>query len=101
MPEPALFRRSVFFHTLAGGLALACMTMSGGTATAAESAGEPLWFGVSGPLTGPSAQYDAQWKKGFDLALDRINAAGGVKGRPLRYVFEDSQNDPRQSIAIA
>ncbi|PWC47954.1 ABC transporter substrate-binding protein [Azospirillum sp. TSA6c] len=77
------------------------MTMSGGSANAAEAAGEPLWFGVSGPLTGPSAQYGAQWKKGFDLALDQINAAGGVKGRPLRYVFEDSQNDPRQSIAIA
>ncbi|WP_455176342.1 ABC transporter substrate-binding protein [Azospirillum largimobile] len=77
------------------------MTMSGSPANAAEAAGEPLWFGVSGPLTGPSAQYGAQWKKGFDLALDQINAAGGVKGRPLRYVFEDSQNDPRQSIAIA
>lgn len=101
MPQPALSRRSVLFHTLAGGLALACIAMSGGPANAAAAAGEPLWFGVSGPLTGPSAQYGAQWKKGFDLALDQINAAGGVKGRPLRYVFEDSQNDPRQSIAIA
>ncbi|WP_377811180.1 ABC transporter substrate-binding protein (plasmid) [Azospirillum sp. A29] len=72
-----------------------------GRPTAAEAAGEPLWFGVSGPLTGPSAQYGAQWKKGFDLALDQINAAGGVKGRPLRYVFEDSQRLRRQSIAIA
>ncbi len=60
-----------------------------------------MWAGVSGPLTGPNAQYGAQWKRGFDLALDGINGAGGVKGRPLQYTFEDSQSDPRQSVAVA
>ncbi|MBV9782519.1 MAG: ABC transporter substrate-binding protein [Acidisphaera sp.] len=65
-------------------------------------AAEPVVVGVSGPLTGPSAQYGAQWKKGFDLALEAINGAqGGIDGRPLAYDFEDSQNDPRQSVAIA
>src|SRR5882757_2373682 len=63
--------------------------------------GEPVMIGVSGPLTGPNAQYGAQWKQGFDLALDEINAAGGIKGRPLAYIFEDTQSDPRQSVAIA
>ncbi|CAO3424712.1 ABC transporter substrate-binding protein [Azospirillum doebereinerae] len=101
MIGPVLSRRSAVFNVLAGGLALAGAVLAGSPAVAANATGEPLWFGVSGPLTGPSAQYGAQWKKGFDLALDEINAAGGVKGRPLRYVFEDSQNDPRQSIAIA
>lgn len=101
--QPGVTRRTV----LGGALALAgAMTgagaLAGGSAAhAAAASGEPLWFGVSGPLTGPSAQYGAQWKKGFDLALDQINADGGIQGRPLRYVFEDSQNDPRQSIAIA
>ena len=64
-------------------------------------AAEPVMAGVSGPLTGPNAQYGAQWKRGFDLALEGINAAGGAKGRPLQYVFEDSQSDPRQSVAVA
>jgi branched-chain amino acid transport system substrate-binding protein len=63
--------------------------------------GEPVTMGVSGPLTGPNAQYGTQWKQGFDLALDQVNAAGGVKGRPLAYVFEDSQSDPRQAVAVA
>jgi branched-chain amino acid transport system substrate-binding protein len=62
---------------------------------------EPLLIGVSGPLTGNNAQYGAQWKKGFDLALDEINAAGGVRGRPLAYTFEDSQSDPKQSVVVA
>ncbi len=63
--------------------------------------GEPVYLGVSGPLTGPNAQYGAQWKQGFDLALDEINGAGGIKGRPLAYIFDDTQSDPRQSVAVA
>src|ERR1700730_7219169 len=42
---------------------------------------EPVLMGVSGPLTGPAAQYGAQWKKGFDLAIDEVNGAGGINGR--------------------
>lgn len=67
----------------------------------AQTSGKPVMIGVSGPLTGPSAQYGEQWKKGFDLALEEINGSGGINGRPLAYDFQDSQNDPRQAIAIA
>jgi branched-chain amino acid transport system substrate-binding protein len=62
---------------------------------------EPILIGVSGPLTGPNAQYGAQWKKGFDLALEEINGAGGIDGRPLQYDFQDSQSDPKQSVIVA
>lgn len=81
--------------------ALLCLVWPGAFAVAAAPSGEPVLLGVSGPLTGPNAQYGAQWKAGFDLALDEINAAGGVLGRPLAYVFEDSQSDPRQAVGIA
>jgi len=70
-------------------------------ALAAPASGEPVFFGVSGPLTGQNAQYGAQWKAGFDLALEDINAKGGIHGRPLAYVFEDSQSDPRQAVGLA
>jgi len=62
---------------------------------------DPIFIGVSGPLTGPVAQYGLAWKKGFDLALDEINGSGGIKGRPLQYLFTDTQNDPKQTIAVA
>jgi branched-chain amino acid transport system substrate-binding protein len=62
---------------------------------------DPILIGVSGPLSGPVAQYGLAWKKGFDLALDEINAAGGIKGRPLQYLFTDTQSDPKQTIATA
>ncbi|WP_109475975.1 ABC transporter substrate-binding protein [Paraburkholderia sp. C35] len=84
---------------LSAGAALALSFF--GVASAAPAAGEPVFFGVSDPLTGPNAQYGAQWKAGFDLALDEINANGGINGRPLQYVFEDSQSDPRQAVGIA
>lgn len=69
--------------------------------SAPTASNEPIYIGVSGPLTGDRAQYGAQWKKGFDLALEEINGAGGVTGRKLEYMFEDSQSDPKQSVVIA
>jgi branched-chain amino acid transport system substrate-binding protein len=80
--------------------AVALLTTLGATAALAQATGDPITIGVSGPLTGQNAQYGAQWKKGFDLALEEVNKAG-VKGRPLQYIFEDSQADPRQTVAIA
>lgn len=64
-------------------------------------AADSVVVGVSGPATGQYAQYGADWKRGFDLALDQVNKSGGIKGRPLAYDFEDSQSDPRQAVAIA
>lgn len=71
------------------------------TEASTSASGEPIYIGVSGPLTGQNARYGEQWKKGFDLALEEINAGGGIDGRPLEYVFEDSQSDPKQSVLVA
>jgi branched-chain amino acid transport system substrate-binding protein len=81
--------------------AISLVALGAATVFAQTAGGEPVTIGVSGPLTGQNAQYGAQWKKGFDLALEEVNAKGGVNGRPLQYVFEDSQADPRQTVAIA
>ncbi|MBN9085879.1 MAG: ABC transporter substrate-binding protein [Reyranella sp.] len=90
---PVLHRRSL--------LAAASALVLTRAVQAEPAKGEPVLLGVSGPLTGPNAQYGAQWKQGFDLALDEINGSGGIKGRPLAYIFEDTQSDPRQSVAVA
>src|SRR5580658_2675181 len=80
---------------------LGAIIMGATSRAAIAESSEPIMLGVSGPLTGPNAQYGAQWKQGFDLALDEIHASGGINGRKLVYNFEDSQSDPRQSVAIA
>ena len=62
-------RRTLIKGSLAG------LVVGAATSRAAfADSAEPIMLGVSGPLTGPNAQYGAQWKQGFDLALDEINA---------------------------
>lgn len=93
--------RNISRRSLVKGSLAAIVTGAAMSRTAFAQSSEPIMLGVSGPLTGPNAQYGAQWKQGFDLALDEIQAAGGINGRKLAYTFEDSQSDPRQSVAIA
>jgi branched-chain amino acid transport system substrate-binding protein len=88
-------------RTLVKGSLAAIVTGATMSRAALAQSSEPIMLGVSGPLTGPNAQYGTQWKQGFDLALDEIQASGGINGRKLAYSFEDSQSDPRQSVAIA
>ena len=79
----------------------AAQTSAQGGAGAPPAANEPVLIGVTGPLTGDNAEYGKQWRKGFDLALEEINGDGGIDGRPLEYVFEDTQSDPKQTPAVA
>ncbi|MBM4331045.1 MAG: ABC transporter substrate-binding protein [Deltaproteobacteria bacterium] len=62
---------------------------------------EPIHIGVSGPLTGTYAEYGQNWKKAMDLGLEWINAAGGVKGRPIELIYTDTKSDPKESAAVA
>jgi branched-chain amino acid transport system substrate-binding protein len=93
--------RNISRRSLVKGSLAALVTGAAMSRGAFAQSSDPIMLGVSGPLTGPNAQYGAQWKQGFDLALDEIQAAGGINGRKLAYTFEDSQSDPRQSVAIA
>ncbi len=72
-------------------------------ACGASSAATPdkVYIGVTGPFTGDNAEYGRIWKQGFQLALDEINKAGGVRGKPVELVYEDSQSDPKQTPPIA
>lgn len=66
-----------------------------------SAAGDTVYFGVSGPVTGPNAEYGRLWKQGFDLALDKVNAEGGINGKKVDLKWEDSQSDPKQTAPIA
>jgi branched-chain amino acid transport system substrate-binding protein len=45
-------------------------------------------------FTGPQAWFGESTHSGIAMAIDEINAAGGVKGRPIRIVVEDDQSRP-------
>jgi urea transport system substrate-binding protein len=55
----------------------------------------PIRVGIISPLTGAWTVYGKAHISGFELAVDEINAAGGVLGRPIELVVGDSKTEPR------
>ena len=55
-------------------------------------------IGAIFPLSGPVAFFGTESRDGALLALERINAAGGLLGRQLVLIAEDDQNIPEQTI---
>lgn len=58
-------------------------------------AATPIKVGVISPLTGAWTVYGKAHYAGFELAVDEINKAGGVLGRPIEIVVGDSKTEPR------
>lgn len=64
-------------------------------------AAEPIKIGEIEPLTGKEAAFGQSSHRGLQMAVDEINARGGVLGRPLVVVAEDNQSKPGDSATIA
>ncbi len=56
------------------------------------TAAEPIKIGHYASLTGKDAAFGIATRKGVMLAIEEINAKGGVLGRPLEYLVEDMQS---------
>lgn len=69
-------------------------------ATAARGA-EPIKVGEYASLTGKEAGFGQTSHHGVVLAIEEINAAGGVLGRPLELAYEDNQTKPGESATAA
>ncbi len=50
------------------------------------------------PLTGDAAPYGSSLKKGMDLAIDEVNAKGGINGKKIVVAFEDDRNLPQDGV---
>lgn len=73
---------------------------AGETAGTEEAAatGEGFRIGGIGPVTGGAAVYGLAVKNGAQIAIDEINAAGGVNGTQLVYSFEDDEHDAEKAV---
>lgn len=60
--------------------------------------GGTLVIGGIGPITGGAAQYGIAVKNGAQLAVDEINANGGVNGMTLKLEFQDDEADPEKGL---
>lgn len=67
----------------------------GGTAPAGSSAtaptGDVIVIGATGPLTGDASSYGISVNQGAQVAVDEINAEGGVNGYQLKFVMKDDK----------
>lgn len=76
-------------------LLLATAAMLAGSTYAAE-----IKIGVAEALSGGAAQYGIAIRNGFQVAVDEINAKGGVNGDKIQLVIEDEQGKKEEAINV-
>jgi branched-chain amino acid transport system substrate-binding protein len=83
-----------------GVLGLGLMAAAFGLVPGAE-AQEKVVIAVAGPMTGQYAAFGEQMRRGAQMAVADINAAGGVLGKQLQLEIGDDACDPKQAVALA
>lgn len=73
------------------------------TDTSADPAvsGDTIRIGISIARTGTAAEVGTNCYNSFEIALEEINAEGGIMGKPVELVYQDSQNDATQAVEVA
>lgn len=82
-------------RTALKGVAGAVAAMAAPSVITKAWAATPIKVGVISPLTGAWTVYGKAHYSGFELAVDEINKAGGVLGRPIEIIVGDSKTEPR------
>ena len=62
---------------------------------------DPVYIGVSAPLTGDFAANGEYIRTGVLYGQEVINSNGGLRGRPVELIIEDSKGDPTEGVLIA
>src|ERR1700731_903083 len=81
-------------QALASGAAVLATTI----AKPAIAAKDPIPVGYLPALTGPSSSTGIGINRGIQLAVQEINAAGGIEGRQLELITRDTQSDPTKAV---
>ena len=83
-------------------LAIAALTVSCGIANAQQGISkDEILIGTIQDLSGPLAGYGKQARAGMQMAIEEINELGGIHGRKIKLVVEDSAYDPKKAILAA
>jgi branched-chain amino acid transport system substrate-binding protein len=74
---------------------------TGGSTTPSGAEGDTILIGGAMSVTGIQAPLDAPAVEGIQIAVDEINAAGGINGKMLEFVNMDSKSDPATAGEVA
>lgn len=83
-----------------GRITLALVAALAAAAPTAVRAEDVYKIGISAGLTGYAATVDRAWRDGVEIAVDAVNAKGGVMGRKLEVVVEDNRSQPQEAVTV-
>lgn len=82
-------------------LVLTGVSLAFAAALGCSTAMADITIATAGPITGQLAALGEQYKRGAELAVADINAAGGVNGQKFKLEIGDDACDPKQAVAVA
>ena len=80
---------------------LLSMVLVIGTALSEEKSAKSIKIGVLFIMSGPMGGYGKHGSQAVQLALDEINAKGGILGRKVEAIFEDDKMKPEVGVEVA
>ncbi len=93
-------RRLVGWGAASSALAFGGTLLAPGSWRIAIAETKPYKFGSIHSLTGPGAPVGKTALIGVQMAVDRINNAGGIKGRPIHFNIQDDQTSPQIAVQL-
>jgi len=84
---------------LVAAMAVTALTGCGSNSgSSSKKDADKYYIGGIGPTPGTTAIDGPAVKNGAQIAVDEINAAGGINGKQIEYRFEDDQNDAEKAV---
>jgi len=81
-------------------ICLALGILLAGPSLGPVGAADEVLIGNASSLTGTAAQYGISTYEGLEVAMEEINAAGGILGKKIRILKGDDSGDPRQAVNV-
>ena len=86
-------------RTLIATALLCAFTLAGAQSKGVTDA--ELVLGLITDLSGPVANYGKESRNGMNMAVDEINAKGGIQGRKIKLLVEDNGYEPKRAVLAA
>ena len=66
-----------------------------------ESDDETIHIALSAPITGDWSEFGVNFQRSVELAIEALNAEGGILGRPVRLSAGDTRGNPQEAATLA